>query len=261
MTNKLTGPVSCVTLDWGDTLVSNHGMPYRFVHERALNDLADDLRALGANLAPTWITDCGAELFQLWVDTAKPELNPDHKEFDYDAVVSGWVQRGGLSRADEAVEAAVARYFATFSDTICPYVGVAEALKALSELGLRIGILSHVPWPGWACRAWYKRHGWAEYVDFYSLSSDVGFIKPHPAHYEDTLKQALCPVSEIVHVGDHPHRDVEGPNAFGMQTVLKITQGFYQEDDIEACSPHAVVAHVAELVDLLRPITAAPQKN
>ena len=120
-----------------------------------------------------------------------------------------------IARSASVVVAAVATYFATFSDTITPYEGAGEALKQLHDMGLRVGILSHVPWPGWACREWYVRHGWADYVDFYSLSSDVGFIKPHPAHYEDTLKQAGCPVAQIAHVGDHPHCDVEGPKAFG----------------------------------------------
>ena len=253
MDNPLAGPISCVTLDWGDTLVSNHGMPYRFIHNRALSQLAEDLAQLGGKLASGWFDTCTAELFQLWVDTAKPELNPHNEEFDYDGVISKWVSDAGLSRDQPAVEAAVATYFATFSDTITPYEGAGEALKQLHDMGLRVGILSHVPWPGWACREWYLRHGWADYVDFYSLSSDVGFIKPHPAHYEDTLKQAGCPVAQIAHVGDHPHRDVEGPKAFGMQTILKVTQGFYPEEDIANCQPHAAVAHVRELPELLRP--------
>jgi FMN phosphatase YigB (HAD superfamily) len=228
-------------------------MPYDFVHDRAIKALAEDLAAAGAALPTQWAEACHQALFKLWVETATSEFNPNNEEFDYDQLLTTWAKACGLSRSNPQVEAAVARYCATFSDTICPYVGVAEALKALHDMGLRVGILSHVPWPGWACRQWYERHGWAPYVDFYSLSSDVGYIKPHPAHYEDTLKQAQCPVDQIAHVGDHPHRDVEGPKAFGMQTILKMTQGIYSEDALANCAPHAAIAHVAELPALLKP--------
>lgn len=254
MTSTLSGPISVVTLDWGDTLVANYGMPYGFVHDRALLRLAQDLSAAGGTISESWVARCADELHEWWVGSAKPEINPENREFDYDALISKWVQESGLSRGAEPIDHAVERYGATVTDTICPFTEVGEALYALKAMGLRIGILSHVPWPGWACRAWYVRKGWADAIDFYSLSSEVGYIKPHPAHYQDALDQAGVPAGQICHVGDHPLRDVQGARGFGMQTVLKVTQGIYDDQALISCEADAAIAHVRELPDLLRPV-------
>ena len=253
MINALHGPISCVTLDWGDTLVANYGMPYGFVHDRALNALASALTAAGGTVDAQWIEASANELHELWVGSAQPEINPENKEFDYDGLLGKWVAATGLERSQPAVAEALQVYGATVTDTICPFAEAGEALAELHGMGLRIGILSHVPWPGWACRAWYERKGWAPYIDFYSLSCDVGYIKPHPAHYQNTLDQANCPAAHIAHVGDHPQRDVVGAREYGMQTILKVTQGIYADEDLIGCDPHAAIAHVRELPALIRP--------
>ena len=78
-------------------------MPYRFIHDRALaRSWPRILPNLGGTLSSGWFDTCTAELFQLWVDTAKPELNPHNEEFDYDGVISTWVSDAGLSRDQPA---------------------------------------------------------------------------------------------------------------------------------------------------------------
>ncbi|TVR42844.1 MAG: HAD family hydrolase [Planctomycetota bacterium] len=255
-THQLSTPIRTITFDWGDTLVANYGMPYGFVHQRALHQLTLDLQASGALLPPDWEASCAQQLHTLWVESAQPDLNPEQREFDYDALITSWLDAVNCQRGRPEIDAAVATYAATITDTICPFLGVLETLRGLKDLGLRIGVLSHVPWPGWACRAWWQRKGWAPYVDFYSLSSDVGFIKPHPAHYQHALDQAGCAAAEILHVGDHPERDVVGGKAFGFQCALKVTQGIYEDSALLRSEPHIAIAHVQELLELFR---AEPQ--
>jgi len=53
-----------------------------------------------------------------------------------------------------------------------------------------------------------------------------------------------------MHVGDHPWRDVAGARAAGMHTCLRITQSIYPAEELAACAPDIVAAHVCELLDV-----------
>ena len=114
--------------------------------------------------------------------------------------------------------------------------------------GFRIGVLSHVPWPGPACRAWFARHGLAAYIDFYSLSSEIGWIKPNPRHYQHALDQAGCAPDELLHVGDHPDRDIAGARAFGFRTCLRVTENIYPQDALATCGADAEILHLSEVL-------------
>ena len=48
----------------------------------------------------------------------------------------------------------------------------APAMALLRARGYRMGILSHVPWPGDACRAWFERHGLSGFIDFLIARDD-----------------------------------------------------------------------------------------
>ncbi len=243
-------PIRTITFDWGDTLASNHGMPYSATQRRAFVRLAEELRVLGGAVPAAWLETVFAELKTVWMSSVDPKLNPTGAEFDFAGMMARWVADCQV-QADQAAPA-VARCFAMLTDTVIPFAETLPALTELKAQGYRIGILSHVPWPGDACRAWYRRHGLAALVDFYSLSSEVGFIKPHPAHYQDTLRQAGCEVHEILHVGDHPWRDVAGGMAFGFRTALRLTEHIYPDEQLAACAPDGEILHLHEVAALAK---------
>ena len=107
------------------------------------------------------------------------------------ALVDGWVDQA--SGAPDNRAAAIAGFFEHATETIIGFDGVGETLATLHGRGYRIGILSHVAWPEDACRAWFERRGWADHIDFYSLSSTVGWIKLNRKHYEHTIDGAQRP--------------------------------------------------------------------
>ena len=242
--------ISCISFDWGDTLASNATMPYDLVQERAIYSLGQTLKQLGGLLPDNWRQECQAELKVNWRDSVDFEKNPDHKEFDYQGLVEGWVGKTGIN-LQEAKDA-IANYFIRCSEIIDPFGTIEPVLATLKEAGYKLGICSHVAWPAHACQAWFVNTGWDQYLDFYSLSSTVGRIKPHPAHFGDLLAQAGCLANEIVHVGDHPIRDVIGARQAGMRTILKATQDIYPTETVETCQPDAVIAHINELPALLK---------
>ena len=239
--------MACISFDWGDTLASNATMPYDLVQKRAIQSLGQSLRRLGGLLPDDWRQICQAQLRMHWRDSVDLQKNPDHKEFDYQALVEGWVSVTGVQR-DQAVEA-IANYFIRCSEIIDPFGTVEPVLATLKASGYRLGICLHVAWPEDACQAWFVNTGWDRYLDFYSLSSSVGRIKPHPAHYGDLLAKAGCLAEEIVHVGDHPLRVSSVPRlaCAPSSRPRKISTTMI----VSSCEPDAVIAHVNELPALL----------
>jgi FMN phosphatase YigB (HAD superfamily) len=246
-------PIRAITFDWGDTLAANHGMPYVATQRRAFNALARDLREMGFTVDEGWVDRALADIEAAWRTTISFEANPEHREVDMNAMFSGWLSRVvGLDADSSTLSLALERCQATLTDTVIPYSEAAPALSLLKARGYRLGVLSHVPWPGSACRAWFERHGLAPYLDFYSLSCEVGWIKPNPRHYQNALDQAGCRPDEVLHVGDHPERDIVGARAFGFRTCLRHTENIYPHDALHACKPDAEILHLRELVDVAK---------
>lgn len=241
--------IRCITLDWGDTLAANYGMPYLATQRHAFTALGKDLAGLGAVVPDSFTAQCMAALAGQWKSSIDPQLNPEHREFDFQALLNEWVTATQVPTAAQSHGIAAAeRCKDRLCDTVLPYTEAAPTLSALRAKGIRLGILSHVPWPGDACRRWFERHGLAQYIDFYSLSCEVGWIKPHPAHFSHALELAGVPAHEILHVGDHPLRDVAGAQRAGLRTCLRWTEGIYSEEALHAAQADVTILHLADLV-------------
>ena len=244
--------IRAITFDWGDTLAVNYGMPYRAIQRRTFVRLAEDLAQRGCPVPVDFTHQAMAELAVEWRKSIDPAQNPDHREFDFAAMLRNWVlSAGGGQLSPGELRRVIDDCTDRLADTMPPLPESLPVLTALKARGLKIGILSHVPWPGDACRRWFVRHGLAPYVDFYSLSCEIGWIKPNALHYQDAQAQAGCPAHEILHVGDHPFRDVEGGRKFGFKTVLRRTECIYSEEALDACLPDAEIIRLEELPGLL----------
>ncbi len=244
-------PIRTITFDWGDTLAANYGMPYLQTQKRAFARLANDLTALGCTVPPGWVDAINAEIEVEWARSISPIANPEHREIDMRAMFDRWLgQAGAIEATPHAVRTATARCLATLTDTVIPFSESGPTLSLLRARGYRLGVLSHVSWPGDAVRAWFERHGLAGFFDFYSLSCDIGWIKPNPRHFQHALDQAGCPADQILHVGDHPLRDIEGAKAAGFRTCLRHTERIYPEDQVTACQPDAEIIRLHEVVEI-----------
>ena len=243
--------IKAITFDWGDTLAANHSMPYRASQERAFEVMAAVISDAGYAVSDSWIDDCFDDLYTAWERCMDPQHNPEHQELDLEQMMGAWIdQIDGAINADLrriAIDAALFH----LTEVVVPFGQAVDTLRQLQAAGYRIGILSHVAWQRRGCEAWFERHGFAPYIDFYSLSSEIGWIKPNPIHYQHATACAGCAPAEILHVGDHPQRDIIGAQAFGMRTCLKRTQGIYDESTLESCSPDYNILHVKELLSLL----------
>jgi HAD superfamily hydrolase (TIGR01509 family) len=57
-------------------------------------------------------------------------------------------------------------------------------------------------------------------LDACTWSFDAGAIKPDPAIYDRACRALACAPGRVLMVGDTPAADVDGPRAFGMQSIL-----------------------------------------
>ena len=241
--------IRCITLDWGDTLAANYGMPYLATQRHAFAVLGRELTAAGGKVREDFVARCMDDLAIEWKNSIDLLQNPDHREFDFQSMLMGWVESTAAAGSDRAAaQAALERCKDRLCDTVLPYTEAVPTLVALKAKGIRLGILSHVPWPGDACRRWFARHGMAEHIDFYSLSCEVGWIKPHPAHFDHALERAGVPAREILHVGDHPLRDVAGARRAGFRTCLRWTECIYSQEQLHAAEADLTILHLSELI-------------
>ena len=130
------------------------------------------------------------------------------------------------------------------------YEDVPDTLRALSERGIRMGLISN----SHRCLASFQSHFELEGLVSAALSSsDHGYMKPHPSIFQAALQLLDVPAAEAVMVGDSLGQDVAGALAVGMRAVL-VRRG---ADGVERLSPPdefagvPVVASLRELVPLL----------
>ncbi|MFC2171754.1 HAD family hydrolase [Acidobacteriota bacterium] len=96
---------------------------------------------------------------------------------------------------------------------------VPELLTALKERGLRISIVSNMMLPGSLLVDKLQREGLIPLINTVTVSSDVGYIKPHPRIFWITLKEDGLEPSDVMFVGDTYHQDIVGAKGVGMKTA------------------------------------------
>ncbi len=97
----------------------------------------------------------------------------------------------------------------------------AEMLKGLKELGLYVAVVSNTA-SVFQVFETLTDYGVRQYFDDITLSSVVGYRKPHPSIFKIALLQAQMKPEECVFVGDTVSRDVVGPRRMGFGRVIKI---------------------------------------
>lgn len=192
MDKPSVGPAfRAVLLDWRRTLVV--APTYRWLVGTALGRLARE-------------TTEGA------VDHAVGRLGGAHSsrvdssEIDTDvekhrAVHAAWFNSAGLD-----AEPAEELYRVESDPGLNPFaIDVGGLLEALSSAGVRIGIVSdiHVDLrPVFARYTVPDGHTWAELVEVWALSYELGVAKPDPAIFRFALDRLALPGSDVLMVGD-----------------------------------------------------------
>ncbi|PRY46295.1 HAD family hydrolase [Umezawaea tangerina] len=188
--------IRAVLFDFSGTL-------FRLEHE-ALDAHGDLMRAL---TAPVGVHEgLSPEMEDAWL---RRDLDPElHRDVHVVALEAAGLTEPGAALAfyERLVSAA---YWRAYPDTF-------QALRKVSEAGLRVAVLSNT---GWDIRAVLRRYGVDHLVDEVVLSFEVGMIKPDPKIFLLACERLRVDPAEVLMVGDSEEAD-GGAEAVGSKVAI-----------------------------------------
>jgi FMN phosphatase YigB (HAD superfamily) len=193
-----------VLFDFGFTL---------FAHAPLSVTLADGARRLGVELSD----ERAAALAEHIDGEAMAPAELAHPR-DLDSAV--WAERWRVlySIADEIVDGLGTAVFSSMHDPLewIPFRRSASTLRSLRADGVPVGIVSNT---GWDVRTVFSAHSMTASVTSFTLSYEVGLVKPSPQIFTLACASLGLPVDEVLMVGDDPRSD-GGAVAAGIRTLL-----------------------------------------
>ena len=132
--------------------------------------------------------------------------------------------------------------------------GAAEMLQALKDRGYRIGVISNNA-SLYNVFDVLEQYGIRSYMEDVTVSSVVGYRKPHPGIFQIALRQMQVTAAECVYVGDTVSRDIIGSKRAGFGKSVQIGSFLSAQKDAEVSAdaerPDIVIRDIRELVDWL----------
>jgi HAD superfamily hydrolase (TIGR01549 family) len=96
-----------------------------------------------------------------------------------------------------------------------------DTLRWLQERGFKLGSVTDRAFGGPRFLAEMEEYGLLEYFQVITISSEIGYVKPHPKIFQHALDALGVSPEEAVMVGDSLRCDVGGARGMGMVSVWK----------------------------------------
>lgn len=164
----------------------------------------------------------------------------------YGDVVSEALAKNGLTMPpEEALRLLQAIYISGPEGGKVAYPDAAETLLELKRRGFRLGMATNRSFGGDRFREDIISAGLDIGWDGRAVSVEVGYIKPHPKHFEAALAALGAKAGETLMVGNSLAEDIAGAQALGMRTAWRRSKA-----DAENVFPDYTFDEVAELLDI-----------
>lgn len=223
--------------DLGETLLTYRDTPLSWaeLYAPALRGVADKLMR---ELSDAELREAEAILAR-----HNTRLHPRTREFSaeviFDEILVSWAWPGSLR------EEAIAAFFGFFQQRLVAYPETFATLCALKKCGVRIGVLTDVPYgmPKHLVARDLVEAGLSKSVDVLLTSVDVGHRKPAPEGFRALAHALSLPVEKLIYVGNEP-KDIAGPKAAGARAILidRTGQG-------RASGQDATISSLADLLE------------
>ena len=227
--------IEAVLFDWGGTLTTFHSV-----------DLIDAWQVAAEVLAPDRVEEVAAALLEAEREVWDRTRTTLRSATTHD-VLRAASEAVGLPVEDVLHDRAVASYLDHWAPTSHARGDARSTLHALRDRGLRTGLLSNTHWPRRQHEEWLARDGLLDLLDARVYTSDLHFVKPHPAAFAALLNQIDVEAESAVFVGDRLWDDVQGATNLGMRTVWIRNDAVPRHD----VTPDAVIDDLAELVPVV----------
>jgi putative hydrolase of the HAD superfamily len=132
-----------------------------------------------------------------------------------------------------------------------------DAEPVLAELrrrGYKIGLITNSFLPMWMRDVELRHYGFLDYFDARLASGDVGYLKPHPAIFEEMLALLETAPERTLFVGDRPANDIAGANEVGMISVLM--KPAHLDRPLDGVKPDFTIERLSALLPLLEEMEA-----
>jgi HAD superfamily hydrolase (TIGR01549 family) len=127
----------------------------------------------------------------------------------------------------------------------------AKAVEVVAELkrrGFRLALVSNMMLPGELLVAKLQGASILSYFDNITISSEVGFIKPHPEIFRRALAESKLRSDQVVFVGDTYQQDIVGAKRVGLKTVWLNTR-HEPRAMVKGSPPDYEIETLAELIE------------
>ena len=227
--------LQAVSLDFADTL-----FPHR---PREIEAILEAVAAyLRGHVAPFEFPVLRAKFLEIR-DRQFAENRATLRENDFRARLTEIV--AFLNAAQDVDPAIVAKAMNVYADALVATMQTPPWLPDLLE-GLaaryKLAVISNYPLSA-PILATLRRGGLDRFFTTVVVSSDIGFIKPHPAVFAAALDALGVPPASVVHVGDDWNADVVGAHGSGMHAVY--TRQWRDETD-----PHYGAGNIVPLAEI-----------
>lgn len=215
--------VAAVGFDLGETLLYYAGTPLNWavLYPQALRAVAGTCRV---NVGPDDVGEAEAILREY-----NTRLNPRTQEYDAETIIGRVLQAWRMDRGQHLGQA-IEGFFRFFQQKLMVYEDVAATMAALQERGIRIGVLTDVPYgmPRCLVQEDLDAAGLGAYVTMLLTSVDVGWRKPEPLGFLRLAEMLHASPGEMLFVGNE-QKDIIGANRAGMASVLLLRDGQREE--------------------------------
>jgi putative hydrolase of the HAD superfamily len=228
--------VDAVVFDWGGTLSMWSDL-----------EMIDMWRAAARRLAPDREDEVVAQLVE--VEAASWRWTVTTQRSTTLAELLAMASRAlGLDVADAVLAEAAEHHLDAWTPHIQHDPDAVPTLEALRDRGLRIGLLSNTHWPAVFHERFLERDGLLGLIDGRVYTSDLAWVKPHPAAFMSALDAIdVTDPTRVVFVGDRPLDDIRGAQQAGMRAVLRPNP----ELPLGPVRPDAVIDRLPELIGIV----------
>lgn len=225
-----------ILFDFHDTLIDKGGL---LALESALREAANFLQERGYGISYE-------DYSRIWKGCVAIGRNnmPDGREFSF----AEWHQQifAGLNIPyDSEMARQLNQHFMIgFIGHTKPIPGAADILKKLKSKYV-LGLVSNSMAENTIIDL--GRTGLTEYFNTITISSRVGYYKPHPVIYQTAVRSLGLTAEEICFIGDNWEEDVVGPTQQGMQAIW-VKPPRKQQEDWQVQAPGVAVVEKLEQV-------------
>ena len=143
------------------------------------------------------------------------------RELKVDVLLTRILKRMKVELKPGEIEELAHAWWDAYEKHVGFYNDVAETLKKLRGMGLKIGLISNTIWPAYVLKAELARREHAQYFDLMLFSPEVGYRKPSRKIFKQALGELGIRGSEAAFVGDRLVEDIRGPQRMKMLAILK----------------------------------------